>query len=627
MGDDARGVEDKHTMTSTTGRNAPARLWIGLAFCWVLLASCSDRCGSSPQIQENASPPAPTQPLTFSPRIADTILSPPADAPTPLLDRIPADAELVFLLANPGALAEAATYFSRWGIVNEDQIKNIQKDLQLNYGINPWDVASWARVGFRVANPISVSSHSGHWIIAIPSHDTPALERFIDSLINEEFGRPRPKQRQVGSRSLKQILIYARDFLSIACEGGYCYLVTGAFFDPKASDSTELLARILDQTSQNSLSKNTFLSQQIKTLGDGQALIFAPGATLANKLLSPPLLTSLGLPTSLSDSFASTLKDTSGICISLSSSPDSLHARLFADIPPESLSSIIKIVTPDPSSPQPLSSLLPSEPRGLLRLTFDPRALETKLLDLAGEEATARWGKLKREKFKKKQGVFTLYDIEQELLYNLSGQALVSLMRLDAEALALAEDPEALLAASDFALFLPLKDPSLSDALFGKIDLAKGFILEDKSVKDWLKRSHASLDISSTLGAQVITFSRKDQVLLRIIYKSGILAVFTGNQYDLPSAIARLGNPSSPPWSPTPNSPLASLLSNTSTWGLSFDSQDITALLGVRFKIIRAQISNILNPLRRISLRVRFEPNGLGLDLGIEMASPPKGTP
>ncbi len=200
-------------------------------------------------------------------------------------------------------------------------------------------------------------------------------------------------------------------------------------------------------------------------------------------------------------------------------------------------------------------------------------------------------------------------------------------MRLDAEALALAEDPEALLAASDFALFLPLKDPALSDALFGKIDLAKGFILEDKSVKDWLKRSHASLDISSTLGAQVITFSRKDQVLLRVIYKSGVLAIFTGSQYDLPSAIARLGNPASPPWSPTPNSPLASLLSNASTWGLSFDAQDVTALLGVRFKVVRTQISNILNPLRRLSLRVRFEPNGLGLDLGVEMASPPKGTP
>jgi hypothetical protein len=592
--------------------------WAAMA---VAIALTLTSCGSKDV--PDGDKPSPSNPAASQPH-ANTTYPRRVDASaSQVLKRLPSDAQAVLLVASLGALVELANDVGRWGFIQADNLASIQKKLDLNYGINPWDLNAWTRAGFDVTGAVGVAKVGGNWVLAVAVHDPSGFERFLDGWINEEFGRPRPRLIEAPGRALKQTLIFARDFATTACEGGYCYVVTGRYFDPTAADSPALLTTLLSQAS--GIDADTSLARQLQAQGEGMALLFIPGKGLVEQVTAAALR--LGMPEGVG---ADLLAQVRGASVGLVSAAQSAQLRLLIDLPPEALSGLLPVVTPPQAPNPPLASLLPAAPKGLLRLTFDPQALESWLLTLASEDTRAKWAKIKRDKLKRKQGPFTLYDAEQELLYNLTGHVLISLQRLDADALALAaDDPELLLSAIDLALYLPLRDAALSDALFSKLDLAKSFILDDKSVKDLLKRNHAALDISTQQGAQVITLSRKGQPVLRVLYKGGTLAILLGAGDPAPT-IARLQpTPGSPaPWQPPAASPMAAILDASATWGLSFDAYDIAALLGARFKIIRTQIDFILTPLQRLSLRVRFEPQALGLDLGLELrASPPEAAP
>lgn len=520
-----------------------------------------------------------------------------------LAGHLPAETDAALFVSSYAALVELTDRVRAWGIVDASQLDGIFASLERYHGINPGKAQSWRDNGFALDAPLVIGRLDGNWFAITTVEDPARFEAFLDGFINQEFGRPRNATSEHKGVALREIRVLKRDLMTLAWRGNTVFLAAGERLRPEAGPSADAVRRLLDTQQSGSLSVQDEFTAMLARLGEaGPLFVYTSEGRLALDLLAPFAAASETLAKRLEKLVGEELR---AFGLVARAGEDALVVESFASLPAESLADTLELVTP-PGAPERLAALVGSEPRGLLRATFAPRAAEATVLSFFDPKAAEAWKKLKGQLV-----VPFVVNFPEDVLYNLSGQLVVALYEIDEDALVPSDDLLALLRdGARGAVFLPMRDKGVANSFFSKVNALKDL------VSGMLPKGQVTF--GDREGVMVVTLNARGGVpLAHVLYHDGVLAAASADEATVSRVVARLKSDATAP--AAVGTAHAALLEAGAVWGVSLDMREVVQLLSARYDAVQTQIGRFLAPLARVGLRVGFEAEGVGLALTIEM--------
>jgi len=453
----------------------------------------------------------------------------------------------------------------------------------------------------------------------LPVGERERFEKTLDTYLNERYGRPRPRTHEHQGATLTNVFILGRDLLSRTTLGDVELIVTGAYFNPKAKPSLEVLQALLDLDVTTSLGQHPDFQAALAELGQqGALLAYTPDGQLARDILQPFVQGDKALTTYADRTFGAGMQ---GFALVLDAAQTRIKATGFARLSQERLEATRNVTTPVPADASRIRQLVDRPPMAMMRTTFEPHRAEAQLLQYVTKRAAQQWARIKANVLTLELGGLTVYDIPDQILFNLAGQALILMHDLDEDRLLVAKGLEDYLRAIDLVIFLPLKDASKADALFQKLSLAKGLVMDNPTLKTQLDKLRLDLVIDDADGIIRLALMRRTTPFLQLFYHKGMLALVTGDA-DANQVRKQLQGQATA-WTPQAESALASLLSDGAVWGVSTQASTLERLLSSRFEAVQKQIARLLAPIERMTLQGHISETGVRIDLGIEIRKTP----
>jgi hypothetical protein len=522
-----------------------------------------------------------------------------AQAAQELAQRVPSDAQLVAFLGSFAAVVELIDTVRSWHLVDPRQLDGVFADLGWHHGFNPADAKSYEQSGLSLERGVLFGMLDGSPFLILPVDDLTRFESLMDSVVNEEYGRPRRHVEQHGERTLTSVLVRKEDFLSYTYVDGCGYVAIGTPIWSKAGPSPDTLKRLLDtQASKSMASSEAFVAMRERLAERGPVFVYSPNQQVARDLVKPLLAGSEAAESFLNELFFS---QTNTAGVALMAKEKRLALSWFLTLPEASASALKELGSPDPSSAEGLARLIDPQSHALGHFTFSPKTLEKTLFFVLPAGAQQTW-----EKLKKQLSVRFILNFEDEVLYNLSGHALLNLFSIEENALARSGSATDAMRAVDAALYLPMKNADKANSYFGKVS----------AIKDLLPQG--AVEIEERNEVLLITLRHQRAALLRIAYYDGVLAACTGEN-TIASVIERLKSSEKVP---AAKSFPIEVLQDGIVWTLSVDVRQIVAVLSAKFDIVRVQIAKFLAPLDYVSAQLRVEDEGVGIELSIDMTPP-----
>lgn len=532
-----------------------------------------------------------------------------AEVTAPALARyVPQDAGGALFVSSYAALIDALRTFKGWELVDARELGELMNGLAIQYGLNPDSPSSYADNGLDVTGGAAVAWLDRNVLFVFSVSDEARFRDLVDRYINTSFGRPRPRRSEVAGHTVENLRVLTKDVVSIVCLEGHCLLATGQRFDPEAQPSTAVLQALLEQGEGKSLADQPTFQTLLNRVGSrGPFYAYSANPKSVEEVLLPLVQGNATLEPMVRNVIGEGVQSAG---VALSARPTRLKLESFALLPPERLEATRATVTPEPLEAD-LQRFLPaSNLAGLVRMTFDPKRLETQATLMFDAGRAAQWSELKGSV------PLRLAGFEPNFLYNFAGQALAVIYDVDAGVLDPTATTEDLLGASSMALFLPFKDAKAASGFFSSVQLAQGLI----------QRFVPQARIGELEGRFSLSLEQRKKTYLQVIYDpSGVLVVMTGGEPTAKLVIATLDGAEGQP--PVADSMAERLLGNGIVWGATVQMATVEKVLAARFDIVKMQIATFLAPLHQLSLLIHFEEKGLGIDLEIEMGPPRKEQP
>ncbi len=511
-----------------------------------------------------------------------------------LAQYVPSDVDGVVFVASYGAIVESLERIKGWGLLDAKQVEGVLFDLGRHHGLNPGQLTSYQQAGFAIDGGLAVGMLGKNPFVVLEIEDIKAFERFLDTFINEEYGRPRNQESQFHQHTLINIRVLKRDLATMVVRGRQVLLVAGPHLKADADPSPQVMERLLSiDDGQTLAAQATFKRLLDKVADDGAFFVYSSKIDLARTMLQPILSKQPEILAAIEAMLSETI---TAVGISLRLDTERIEVTSFTLVPEAALSHGLGLLTPPVASTAALATFLGEEVNGALRLSFSPREIEAYLLATSPLQAKL-WQDLKRM-----LTVRMVMNFETDILYNLTGQGLATLYRIDEDRLRGASDLRAVLQCIDAAFFLPMADPNRANGYFGKINMLKGFLPEGQ------------ISIEERQGVLLFTIREKRQVLLRLAYHQGVLAVITGD-LALEKVLQRL---TAPPQQAA--SFYLPLMQEGALWAAAIDMRQIVAMLSARFDIVSFQIAKFFAPIDRLLVRTRLEEDGLALSLSVDIS-------
>ena len=579
----------------------------GALLLCLLLLSLSEpgcRCGS---VEESEAQRANAQAL---PDIFPTNTGETAQV---LAARIPGDVDAALFVSSVAALVQMMDRVKRWRLMDPEQLEGIFKDLEAHHGINPGNAQSYRSNGFSLVDGLAFGKLGGGWFAIVKVEDQSRFESFLDKFINEEYGRPRVHEEVHEGVTFSTIYVLRKDLVTVAYVDGFAYLVAGDRLIKGSPPSPQTLERLLALEPSNALSNRASFKAVFEHMGSaGPILFYGPGEALQGLLEG--MLASDESAEKEGDKkkekpkaddhdtlkqLTGLLTELQGVGVAVQASEEELSLRTFVVVSEESLATLRLATTPGVDDPKALLELVPADISGLGRLTFAPEVLEQQVISLLyGENGAKKW-----EDIKGKLSVRFLMNFEDDVLYNLSGQALIGLFSVEESALKGAAENVDVIQGLRGAVFLPFKDATKADSYFSKVNAVSSLLPKGQ------------VEIEDREGVMVVTIKNQRKAVLRLAYAHGVLGACVGKD-TVAAVIERLRKG---PQQPTPPYVSKELLGSGPVWGVSLDMSEVVAVLSARLEVVKLQINRFLAPLRSTSLVLLLSPSGLDVNLSIHM--------
>ena len=525
------------------------------AFGYVLAAVCVfgvASCSSSPK-------PAPQEKVevmpTEYPKTAIQTLN-------ALQPNIPEKTDAVMVVSY-GSLADVIIQMKNWNLVDNSQIDSALKDLEMHYLLNPTKLADYYKAGMNTASGLAVGFAHNNVYILFDVYNTKKFKSWLDNFMNEEFGRPRYQEETIGSKTVTEIRILDRDFATLLSEENRSAIL--------------VLGEGLIKDSPASL-------ECAKQLAEEQSIPKSKADEIAKMLSNAPIAVWTHGPEQLLDRIPEKYAQyahifSNVVCdMNFSEQGPKLHLQghwntgeQIVGLKLDSLKDLGK-----GSNGGWGDIIMSTGPSTATRLLFDAQKLEEIILPSLSDKTKNTYQDIKKQLTQK---LFKI-DVADQIIYNIGG---VWVALYDTQVPNLQEPSlKDILFAQKGVVYLPFKEAGKSDAFFAKLNILKGFIPSDK----------AQIEMEDGILHAVVNLGANQK--LHAGYYKGIIALSTSNGWAM--AVKTLKT------SDSPNSP-SLLASDNHFFASHIAVEDIVKILGMRYGIVKEQLSNFLAPVNSIEIQ------------------------
>ena len=525
------------------------------AFCLLGMVSCSS--GPKPVTETKQ-----VMPTEYPKEASQTLKT--------LQPHIPAGTEAV-LVTSYGSLADTILQFQKWNLVDSRELDNALKDLEMHYKLNPTKLSDYFKAGMNTASGFAVGYDNNVYIL-FDIYDSKKFKSWLDNFMNEEFGRPRYKEQNIGSKTLTEIHILDQDYATLVTEDGKpALLILGDGLVSGSPSSVECAQRLSDGKSLSQSSTDHIASMLSPAPIAAWALGNGKLANLIPEKYGP-------LKNILSDIIFD---------INLAEGGPRIHLqgqlKPNDSLPKTSLSALAKGTNAGWGD-----AIMHADPSSALRVLFDAEKIEELALPLLDEKTQNTYLDIKQKLTQKLLKI----DISDQIIYNIGGiwASLYGAKPTEIREPSLKD----ILFAQNAVIYLPLKDESKSDSFFAKLNILKRVIPEDK----------AQIDMENGILHAIVNLGGNKKI--HAGYHDGLIAVTTGNGW---TKAAQTLKTREVPASDSLHSRDIHFL----TAHISFE--DLTQLLGMRYGIVKEQLSNFLAPMNYIDIQASANEKALDVTM------------
>ena len=513
------------------------------AFCLFGMASCSS--GPKPVTETKQ-----VMPTEYPKEASQTLKA--------LQPHIPAGTEAIFVTSY-GSLADTILQFQKWNLVDSKELGNALKDLEMHYQLNPTKLSDYFKAGMNTASGFAVGYDENVYIL-FDIYDSKKFKSWVDNFMNEEFGRPRYQEQTIGSKTLTEIHILDQDYATLVTEDGKpALLILGEGLVSGSPSSVECAQRLAEGKSISQSATDNIVSM----LSAAPIAAWALGhGKLADRIPEKY------------DQFKNIFSDII-FDINLAESGPKMHLQghlksndALGDV---SLSALTKGTNAGWGD-----ALMHADPSSAVRVLFDAEKLEELALPLLNEKTQNTYQDIKQKLTQKLLKI----DISDQIIYNIGGiwASMYGAKSTDIREPSLKD----ILFAQNAVIYLPLKDESKSDTFFAKLNILKRVIPEDK----------AQIEMEDGVLHAIVNLGGNQKI--HAGYHDGLIAVTTANGWAKAAQTLK-----------TKEAPASDSLHARDIHFLAarISFEDLTQLLGLRYGIVKEQLSNFLSPMNHIDMQ------------------------
>ena len=529
------------------------------AFCLLGMASCSS--GPKPTTETKQ-----VMPTEYPKEATQTLKA--------LQPHIPADTQAI-LVASYGSLADTILQFQKWNLVDNKDLDSALKDLEMHYQLNPTKLSDYFKAGMNTASGFSVGYVDNNVYILFDIYDSKKFKSWLDNFMNEEFGRPRYHEQNIESKTLTEIHILDQDYATLVTEDGKpALLILGEGLVSGSASSIECAQKLAEvkAISQSAIDNivNMISAAPIAAWASGQG-------KLADRIPEKY--------NTLKNMFSDIIFD-----INLAEDGPKMHmnGHLKPGQAEDALQGVSLAALSKGSNSGWGDALMHANPSSNMRALFDAQQLEELALPFLNEKTQNTYLDIKQKLTQKLLKI----DISDQIIYNIGGiwASIYGARTTDSREPSLKD----ILFAQNAVIYLPLKDASKSDAFFAKLNILKRVIPEDK----------AQIDMEGDVLHAIVNLGGNQK--LHAGYHDGLIAVTTDKGWAQAAQTLKTKDaPASDSLHARENHFLAAHIS----------FEDLTKLLGMRYGIVKEQVSNFLSPMNYIDMQASVNETALDVTL------------
>lgn len=424
--------------------------FIPLALIIGLTGSTFISCSSShkPVIEKRAEMP------TNYPKTSGPILQ-------KLSNSIPDDAQML-AFTSYGNITELIASFDKYQIVDSNDLKNTLNDLGKHYLLNIGKLKDYYDAGMNTASGLVAGYRDDNLFFVLDTLDNNLFKKWMDNLINEEYGRPTYHESVEDNHTFIEITVLHKDFCTMVITPDEpVLLVMGPKILPESAPSLTTAKAIV---SQHKLGPNA--EKIIQTTNDSPVSIWLNShSTLLSQV-----------PKDIRQTITEWI---SSITLNLVLPEKGPEVNLVARYQDDTYQNIPRGIYISSllsgTNAKHAQAILSSNPVSTFRLFTHNEELESILLPLLPEETRNTYTNVKTKLTQKIIGL----DVSQQIIYNI-GAWWIALYSEDNNELT-----DKQLSFTDsllkqkIAIYIPFKNTKNADSFFNKVNVLKRFVPEN----------------------------------------------------------------------------------------------------------------------------------------------------
>ena len=381
---------------------------------------------------------------------------------------IPDDAEIL-AFTSYGTITELIAQFDKYQIVDSNDLKNTLKDLGKHYLLNTGKLKDYYDAGMNTASGLVAGYRDNNLFFVFDTLNNDLFKKWLDNLINEEYGRPTYHESSDGNHTFFEITVLHKDLCTMVITPNEpVLLVMGPKILPEGTPSLETAKSIIHQ---NKLGSNA--ETIIRSTQESPMSIWVDSKTHLMEQL----------PDNIQKSITEWI---SAVTLNVNFSDHGPEFHLTGTYTNDNYQNIPRGIYISSllsgTNATHAQAILSSNPVSAFRLFINNKELESVLLPELPAKARNSYNDIKGKLTKK---ILNL-DVSEQIIYNMGAiwftMYQTSTDNPEVKDTARENDNSLTLQSilnHSIAIYIPLKNTKNSDTFFSKVNAIKSFIPEN----------------------------------------------------------------------------------------------------------------------------------------------------